>query len=181
MSDVTEVLSALDRGETDAAERLLPLVQDELRRLAAQKLACDKPSETHDATALVHAAYQRLIGADKPPAYRDRAHFFAVAARAMRRILIEKARVKLAQQDDPQQQQIDAATARKRDEELVALDEALEKLAATDPLKARLVELRYFAGLTGAQAAEVLGIPPAAADRSWAFARAWLQTEVRGQ
>src|SRR5436190_9379406 len=182
MSEVTHILSAIDQGDPHAAEQLLPLVYEELRRLAAQKLAQEKPGQTLQATALVHEAYLRLVGHDDSRHWKDRGHFFAAAAQAMRRILVDNARRKRAQKrgDGLQRQPLDAVAAPELDLELVALDEALSRLAAVDPVKARLVELRYFAGLTGEQAAEVLGISASTADRYWAFARAWLQAEVRG-
>jgi RNA polymerase sigma factor (TIGR02999 family) len=164
------------------AAELLPLVYDELRRLAAQQLAREAPGQTLEATALVHEVYLRLVGPADERRWNDRGHFFAAAAQAMRRILIDSARRKLAQKRGGglTRQPLDAVAAPGPDEELVALDEALQKLAALDPLKARLVELRYFAGLTGEQAAAALNISPTTADRHWAYARAWLQTEVRG-
>ena len=182
MSDVTQILSAIEQGDPRAAEQLLPLVYDELRKLAAQKLAHEKPGQTLAATALVHEAYLRLVGQNEPR-YRDRGHFFAAAATAMRRILIDGARRKQTQKRGGglHRQQLEAVAAPEPDEELLALDEALQKLAAEDPQKARLVELRHFAGLTGEQAAEVLGISPTTADRHWAYVRAWLQAEVRGR
>jgi RNA polymerase sigma factor (TIGR02999 family) len=183
MSEVTRVLAAIERGEAHAAEELLPLVYDQLRQLAAQKLAREKPGHTLQATALVHEAYLRLVGGEQPPSFKDRAHFFAAAAAAMRRILVDNARRKLTQKrgGGRRRQPLEAVAAPEPDAELLALDEALDRLAAADPQKARLVELRYFAGLTGDQAAEVLGISPTTADRHWAFARAWLQAEVRGR
>lgn len=182
MSDVTHILEAIEQGDPQAARQLLPLVYDELRRLAAQKLAHEKPGETLQATALVHEAYLRLVGQAKPSSYKDRSHFFAVAATAMRHILIDNARRKQTQKRGGglRQLPLDAVPTPEPDEELLALDEALQKLAEADPLKAQLVELRYFAGLTGEQAAEVLGISPTTADRYWAYARAWLQAEIRG-
>src|SRR6516164_3275567 len=182
MSEVTRILSAIDEGDPHAAEQLLPLVYDELRKLAARKLGKEKPGQTLQATALVHEAYLRLLGPDQPRSYRDRGHFFAAAATAMRRILIENARRKqtLKRGGGAQRQLLAEVAAPEPNQDLLALDEALQKLAATDPVKAQLVELRYFAGLTGEQAAEVLGISPATADRHWAYARAWLQAEVRG-
>jgi len=182
MDDVTHILSAIEQGDLHAAEQLLPLVYDELRQLAAARLTQEKPGQTLQATALVHEAYLRLVGGEGPRSYRDRGHFFAAAAVAMRRILIDNARRKLTQKrgGDRQRQEIDALAAPEPGEELLALDEALRKLNESDPLKAKLVELRYFAGLTGEQAAEVLGISPTTADRHWAYARAWLQAEVRG-
>jgi RNA polymerase sigma factor (TIGR02999 family) len=183
MSEVTRVLSGIEQGDPHAAEQLLPLVYDELRRLAARKLAQEKPGHTLQATALVHEAYLRLVGGEKPPSFQDRAHFFAAAAGAMRRILVDNARRKLTRKrgGGRRRQALEAVAAPEPDAEVLALDEALDRLAAADPQKARLVELRYFAGLTGDQAAEVLGISPTTADRHWAFARAWLQAEVRGR
>ena len=176
------MLEAAAGGDRKAAADLLPLVYDELRRLAAQKLASEKSGQTLQATALVHEAYLRLVGVAEPRVYRDRRHFFAAAASAMRRILIDQARRKQTEKHGsgrPRQELPDVA-ARQTDDELLALNEALEQLAAEDPVKARLVELRYFAGLTNDQAADVLGISPSTADRHWAYARAWLQTAVRG-
>ena len=183
MSDVTQILSAIEHGDPRAGEQLLPLVYGELRKLAAQKLAQEKPGQTLEATALVHEAYLRLVGADGGRCYKDRGHFFAAAATAMRRILIDNARRKQTEKRGGglQRHELDGVAVPEPDQELLALDEALEKLTATDPVKARLVELRYFAGLTGDQAAEVLGISPTTADRHWAYARAWLQAEVRGR
>jgi RNA polymerase sigma factor (TIGR02999 family) len=182
MADVTRILSAIEQGDPQAADQLLPLVYEELRRLAAQKLAQETPGQTLQATALVHEAYVRLVGQDQRPCYKDRGHFFAAAATAMRRILIDNARRKQTHKrgGGVQRQQLEDVAAPEPDEELLALDEALKKLAAADPVKARVVELRYFAGLTGEQAAEVLGISPTTVDRHWAYARAWLQAEVRG-
>jgi RNA polymerase sigma factor (TIGR02999 family) len=182
MSDVTRILSAIEQGDPHAAAQLLPLVYDELRQLAAAKLAQEKPGQTLDATALVHEAYLRLLGPAQPRLYQDRGHFFAAAAAAMRCILIDSARRKQAAKrgGGMQRHQLESLPAPEPEDELLALDEALRKLAAIDPIKARLVELRYFAGLTGEQAAQVLGISPATADRYWAYARSWLQAEVRG-
>jgi RNA polymerase sigma factor (TIGR02999 family) len=181
MSDVTRILSAIEQGDPLAAEQLLPLVYDELRKLAAAKMAHEKPGQTLDATGLVHEAYLRLVGSDSR-SYKDRSHFFAAAASAMHRILVDNARRKQAQKrgGDWKRQPLEVVAAPQPDDDLLALDEALEKLAANDPQKARLVELRYFAGLTNDEAAEVLGISPTTADRHWAYARAWLQAEVRG-
>jgi RNA polymerase sigma factor (TIGR02999 family) len=182
MDNVTHILSAIEQGDPQAADQLLPLVYDELRKLAAQKLAHEKPGHTLEATALVHDAYLRLVGQQEPRCYRDRSHFFAAAAAAMRRILIENIRRKRTRKrgGDWKRQPLEAVVAPEPDDELLAVDEALQKLAAIDPKKAKLVELRYFAGLTGEQAAEVLGISATTADRHWAYARAWLQAEVRG-
>ncbi len=182
MTEVTRILSAIEQGDPHAAEQLLPLVYDELRKLAAQKLAQEKPGQTLQATALVHEAYIRLIGQDQGRSYKDRSHFFAAAATAMRRILIDNARRKRTRKrgGGVQPRPIEEVAAPEPGQQLLALDEALEKLATIDPAKAKLVELRYFAGLTGEQAAEVLGISPTTADRHWAYARAWLRAEVRG-
>jgi len=182
MSEVTRILSAIEQGDAHGAEQLLPLVYDELRKLAAQKLAHEKPGQTLNATALVHEAYLRLVGAAEPGIYGDRRHFFAAAAGAMRRILIDQARRKQTEKHGGgrRRQQLPDLAAPQRADELLALDEALERLAAEDPVKARLVELRYFAGLTNDQAAIVLGVSASTADRHWAYARAWLQTAVRG-
>jgi RNA polymerase sigma factor (TIGR02999 family) len=182
MSDVTHILSAIEQGDPRAAEQLLPLVYDELRRLAAHKLAQEKPGQTLQATALVHEAYLRLVGAGPSETWDNRRHFFAAAAEAMRRILVDNARRKQSckhgagrqrQDMDP-----DALVAPEPDLDLLALEPALQRLAEHDPLKAKLVELRYFAGLTGDQAAEVLGISASSADRHWVYTRAWLRREL---
>jgi RNA polymerase sigma factor (TIGR02999 family) len=183
MTDVTQILNAIEQGDPQAASQLLPLVYDELRRLAGHKLAQEKAGNTLQPTALVHEAYLRLVGdrtSSRP--FKDRGHFFAAAASAMRRILIDSARRKRAQKrgGGMARQELDAIAAPEPDEDILAVDEALEKLAGSDPAKAKLVELRYFAGLTGEQAAEVLGISPTTADRHWAYARAWLRAEIRG-
>ena len=182
MSDVTQILSQIESGDPSAAEKLLPLVYDELRNLAAAKLAFEKPGQTLQATALVHEAYMRLVGSETHRTYHDRSHFFASAASAMRRILVDNARARRSDKRGGvrQRQPLEDVAAPLPDDELLALQEALDQLAAEDPLKAQLVELRYFAGLTGNQAAEVLGISPSTADRHWVFARAWLQAKVRG-
>jgi RNA polymerase sigma factor (TIGR02999 family) len=182
MSDVSRILSAIEQGDPHAAEQLLPLVYDELRKLAAQKLAQEKPGQTLQATALVHEAYLRLVGGDSPRLYRDRGHFFATASTAMRRILIDQTRRKHSRKrgSGAEREELPDIVAPQPDPELLALDQALDKLAVVDPVKAKLVELRYFAGLSGDQAAEVLGISPSTGDRYWAYARAWLQAEVRG-
>jgi len=182
MHDVTRMLSAAQNGDAVAARKLLPLVYDELRKLAAQRLRHEKAGQTLQPTALVHEAYLRLVDVDHTQQWNGRAHFFGAAAEAMRRILIDNARRRKTQKrgDGWQPQELDAVIAPAPDDELLALDEALQRLAAIEPAKAKLVELRYFAGLTGEQAAEVLGISPTTADRHWAYARAWLQTEIRG-
>jgi RNA polymerase sigma factor (TIGR02999 family) len=182
MFEVTRILSAIEQGDPHAAEQLLPLVYDALRQLAAQRLAHEKPGQTLQATALVHEAWLRLMGLNLPSGYRGRGHFLAAAATVMRRILIDNARHRLAKKRGGQwvRQPLESIAAPEQDEELQALDEALERLAVEDPLKARLVEMRYFLGLTADETAEALGISPSTADRHWAFARAWLQTQVRG-
>jgi RNA polymerase sigma factor (TIGR02999 family) len=183
MNDVTRILSDIGRGDARAAEQLLPLVYDELRKLAARRLAREQPGQTIQATALVHEAYIRLVGRDEARKWEGCDHFFAAAAQAMRRILVENARRKSAGKRGGglERRPLEEVVAPQPDDELLALDVALQVLAATDPVKARLVELRYFAGMTGEQAARVLGISPATADRHWAFAKAWLRNEVRGQ
>jgi RNA polymerase sigma factor (TIGR02999 family) len=187
MSDVSRILSAIEQGHPHAAEQLLPLVYDELRQLAAQKLAGEKPGQTLQATALVHEAYLRLVAGrqtDVPHAqhWNSRGHFLAAAAEAMRRILIESARRKRAQKRggglEPLELEADASAAQADDEKLLALDEALAGLEQKDPRKARLVKLRFFAGLSIREAAETLGISTATADRDWAYARAWIQREM---
>src|SRR5262245_49418443 len=181
MSDFTRILSQIEQGDPRAAEELLPLVYEELRKLAAAKLALEKPGQTLQATALVHEAYLRLVGNDAQRAYQDRGHFFASAATAMRHILVDNARARrsIKRGGLRERKPLEDLAAPLPDEELLALHEALEQLAAEDSVKARLVELRYFAGLTGDQAAEVLGLSSSTADRHWVFARAWLQTKVR--
>ena len=180
MSDVTRILSAIEQGDSHAAEQLLPLVYDELRKLAAQKLAQEAPGQTLQATALVHEAYLRLVGAEAEQPWDNRGHFFAAAAEAMRRILVEKARRKqrLRHGGGLRKQSLknnEPAVADPLDAiDLLALDEALERLEAASPRRARLVKLRYFAGLSQQDAAEALGISRRAADRLWALARAWL-------
>jgi RNA polymerase sigma factor (TIGR02999 family) len=190
MNEVTRVLFAIEAGDPQAAEQLLPLVYDELRRLAAQRLAGEGPGHTLQPTALVHEAYLKLVGADPQQPWNGRVHFFAAAAEAMRRILIDharrkhrarrgggKKRVELGDMDD-----IAMVTESGQADELLALDDALTQLAVADPRRAELVRLRYFAGLTLEQAAELLGISRATADRHWAFARAWLYDALtRGQ
>jgi RNA polymerase sigma factor (TIGR02999 family) len=183
MSEVSRVLDAIAEGDAQAASQLLPLVYDELRRLAAYKLSRENAGNSLQPTALVHEAYLRLVGdTGKGRSFRDRGHFFAAAAMAMRRIVIDSARRKQARKRGGglHRQPLEGVAAPEPEDDLLALDEALEKLAGQDPVKARLVELRYFAGLTGEQAAEVLQISPTTADRHWAYARAWLQAEIRG-
>jgi RNA polymerase sigma factor (TIGR02999 family) len=184
MSDVTQALNAIRQGDPQAAGRLLPLVYDELRKLAAQKLAHEAAGQTLQPTALVHEAWLRLVGDGTGQRWDGRGHFFAAAAEAMRRILVENARRKrsLKRGGDRARQELDpeAVAAPEVSEDLLALDEALDKLAAADPQAAELVKLRYFAGLTIPQAAEALGVSPRTADSWWAYARAWLLAELQG-
>ena len=184
MSDVTRILSQIEQGDPQAAEQLLPLVYDELRKLAAVKLTQEKPGQTLQATALVHEAWLRLFGDSDTRNWDSRGHFFAAAAEAMRRILVDNARRKRAgkrggQLARQELEDVDIA-APTPSEDLVALDEALAKLKAQDPVKARLVKLRYFAGLTEEDAARVLGVSRATVQRHWRFAKAWLLDELRG-
>jgi RNA polymerase sigma factor (TIGR02999 family) len=182
VSEVTRILSAIEQGEPSAAEQLLPLVYDELRKLAAEKMAHERPGHTLEATALVHEAYLRLVGNGRDPHWNSRGHFFAAAAEAMRRILIGNARQKHALKRGGHARRVDLDAVeladRPADEKLLALDAALIRLTDKDPVKAELVKLRYFAGLTTQEAAAVLGISTATADRYWAYARAWLQYEM---
>jgi RNA polymerase sigma factor (TIGR02999 family) len=184
MSDATRILSAIEQGDPHAAEQLLPLVYDVLRKLAAQKLTQERPGQTLQATALVHEAYVRLVDVDQVRPRNSRGHFFAAAAEAMRRILIEHARRKRRQRHGGGRQRraldLEALTAQEPADELLALQDALERLAAHDPLKARLVELRFFAGLTLAEAATCLGISLSTADRAWRYARAGFYTAMDG-
>ena len=179
MSDVTRVLSAIDQGDAQAAQQLLPLVYDELRRLAAAHLAREKPGQTLNPTALVHEAYLRLVGDQH---FENRRHFFAAAAQAMHRILVENARRKLRRKRGGKLQRIeldaDDLVAPEREDRLLALDEALERFAEIEPAKAELVKLRWFGGLSLDAAASLVGISPSTADRWWAYARAWLRVEI---
>ena len=182
MSDVTQILSAIEQGDGQAAERLLPLVYDELRKLAAAKLSHEKPGQTFDATGLVHEAYIRLVDVERVQHWNSRGHFFAAAAEAMRRILVEKARRKRRlkhggelvrvelDQNEPQNPSSDNL--------VLAVDESLEALAEQNAQAAELVKLRYFAGFTLPQAAEALGVSPRTAHRLWCYAKAWLHTEL---
>jgi len=184
MTDVTRILSAIGQGDPHAAAQLLPLVYDELRRLAAAQMAREKPGQTLNATALVHEAYLRLVGPADDQRWQDRGHFFAVAAEAMRRILVENARRKMRKKRGGERVRVDleavAPAAPSLDDDLLDLDEALTRLAETDPTAAELVKLRYFAGLSIPQAAEALGIGARSADRLWAYARAWLRDALSG-
>jgi RNA polymerase sigma factor (TIGR02999 family) len=185
MTDVTQLLDAAARGDRQAAHDLLPLVYDELRRLAAHKLAQEAPGHTLAPTGLVHEAYLRLVGEQDEAKWAGRGHFFAAAAEAMRRILVENARRKHAQKRGGGQarQELDPATvaAPEHSDDLLALHEALDRLAATDAQAAELVKLRYFAGLALPDAARALGVSPRTADRLWAYARAWLYRAIHGE
>jgi RNA polymerase sigma factor (TIGR02999 family) len=184
MNDVTQILSAIELGDPQAAGQLLPLVYDELRRLAGQRLAREAPGNTLQATALVHEAYLRLVGDDAGQSWEGRRHFFAAAAEAMRRILVESARrrhsLKRGGGRERHSVDPDELAAAEPDAQLLALDEALGRLSELDAQKAELVKLRYFAGLTISQAAEALGISTATASRHWTFTRAWLRQQVTG-
>ncbi len=204
MSEITRILSQIESGDPSAAEQLLPLVYDELRKLAAAKLAHEKPGQTLQATALVHEAYLRLVGpGDRSqesgvsdsrltpdscpltPVFNSRGHFYAAAAEAMRRILIQNARRRNAQKRGGQWERIELdpalLPAEQRSDKLLALDEALLRLEGEQPEKAQLVKLRFFAGMTNQEAAAVLGISTTTADRHWAYARAWIQREMAAE
>jgi RNA polymerase sigma factor (TIGR02999 family) len=183
MSDVTRMLSAIGQGDPSAAEQLLPLVYDELRQLAAQKLAHEQPGQTLQPTALVHEAYLRLVGGDQVHDWDGRRHFFAAAAEAMRRILIDRARHKQTRKAGGGRRRLDLdglepALEEDDGDRLLALDEALRLLEAEDPRKAELVKLRFFAGLTAAQAAAALGVSASTAEKDWAYARSWLRVAI---
>jgi RNA polymerase sigma factor (TIGR02999 family) len=185
MSDVTRILSAIDEGDPRAAEQLLPLVYSELRRLAAVKMANESPGQTLQATALVHEAFLRLVDRDRPQDWNGRGHFFAAAAEAMRRILVERVRHKRS---------LKAGGGRRRQDlldielagggsrlDLLALNAALEKLEKQDARRAQVIKLRFFTGLTIAETAKVLGVSESTADNDWAYARSWLRVEIEGQ
>jgi RNA polymerase sigma factor (TIGR02999 family) len=182
VSDATKILAAIERGEPQAAERLLPLVYDELRKLAAARLAHEQPGHSLQATALVHEAYVRLVGDADAAQWDNRGHFFAAAAEAIRRILVESARRRksLKRGGGRERHDLDGldAPAGQQGDELLAVHEALDRLAVVDARAAELVKLRYFAGFTGKEAAEVLGVAPRTADNLWAYARAWLAVEM---
>ena len=185
MSDLTPSLQATVNAETGAAHEMLPLVYEELRRLAVQRLRAEAPGQTLQATALVHEAYLRLASANDAPQWESRGHFFAAAAEAMRRILVENVRRKRSLKRGGNltregMEEIGLVAAGEPMEDLIALDEALEKLAIQDPEKAKLVKLRYFAGMTIAESAELLGISDATAKRWWTYARTWLSEEMAG-
>jgi RNA polymerase sigma factor (TIGR02999 family) len=183
MDDVTRILSAIEQGDAHAAGQLLPLIYEELRRLAAQRLAQEKPGQTLQATALVHEAYLRLVAGGEVQVWNSRGHFFAAAAEAMRRIFLNRARDKKRQKRGGgwKRQDLDALDVADHasDEQLVALDEAMERLGQEMPACAELVKLRFFAGLTQAEAAQALGLAKRTADRHWAYARAWLYEALR--
>ena len=183
MSDVSHILSAIEGGDLQAAEKLLPLVYEELRRLASQRLAREAPGQTLHSSDLVHEAYLRLVGEGDQKRWDSRAHFFSAAAEAMRRILVEKARRKKRVKHGGNRLRVDLETvgclAKEPSEDLEALDEALTKLAAEDPAKAELVKLRFFAGLNMPEIAQVLKISLATAERHWTYARTWLYAELK--
>jgi RNA polymerase sigma factor (TIGR02999 family) len=184
MTDVTRILSDIEQGNTKAAEQLLPLVYDELRKLAAQKLAREKPGQTLQATALVHEAYLRLVDVERAPHWDSRAHFFAAAAEAMRRIIVDNARRKtrVKHRGDRERVEIELIDlpTRMTSESLLALDDALAELSRHEPWKAQLVTLRYFGGMTIEQAADVLKVSRVTAHRDWTYARAWLHRRITG-
>jgi RNA polymerase sigma factor (TIGR02999 family) len=187
MQDVTSILSAIENGDRSATEALLPLVYDELRRLAAARIAQESPGQTLQATALVHEAYVRLVNVDGAPSWDSRGHFFAAAAEAMRRILVEQARRKHSQKrgGGARRVEIDACAIEAPDDspvtDLLALDEALKQFEIEEPIRARVVKLRYFAGLSIPDTAKALGISPATAKRHWVYARSWLYGKIQGQ
>jgi RNA polymerase sigma factor (TIGR02999 family) len=182
MNEVTRILQAIDQGDPQAAEQLLPLVYDELRRVAAERLAREKPGQTLQATALVHEAYLRLVEAEKSRHWNSRVHFFAAASEAMRHILVDQAKRKLSLKRGGDRERLDLdmadLIAPEVSDEVLAVDEALSALAAVDARAAELVKLRYFAGMSIPEAAEVLNIPSRSADRLWAYARAWLRRAI---
>lgn len=185
MSDVTQILHQIESGDPSAAEQLLPLVYEELRKLAGVKMAQESPGHTLQATALVHEAYVRLVETDLHQQWDSRGHFFVAAAEAMRRILVESARRRLTLKRGGDRNRVDAEIPDVQSglglDDIVTLDEVLKRLAGKDGRKARLVELRYFAGLTIEEAARVLDVSVSTAERDWAFARAWLRREMLGE
>jgi RNA polymerase sigma factor (TIGR02999 family) len=186
MSDVTQILSQIEHGDPQAASQLLPLVYDELRRLAAARLAQEKPGQTLEATALVHEAYLRLAGGQECQTFENRAHFFAAAAEAMRRILIEHARSELRQKRGGNLNRAsiddwDKLASRTPPEQLLEINEALDRLAVEEPSIAQLVKLRFFAGLSLGEAAEILGLSRSTAYEQWAYARAWLKCALQSK
>ena len=184
-SEVTRILQAAAQGDRKAAADLLPLVYEELRKLAAQRLAREEPGQTLQATALVHEGYLRLVGGEAPQRFDGRGHFFAAAAEAMRRILVDNARHKQSLKGGGGRRRVDLdgieLAAGLPSTDVLALDEALKKLSRDHPRKAELVKLRYFAGLTNDEAAEALGVSPSTVDNDWAYARSWLRVELDGR
>jgi RNA polymerase sigma factor (TIGR02999 family) len=183
MKDVTKILSQIQSGDPSAAEQLLPLVYDELRKLAAAKIAKEKPGQTLQATALVHDAYVRLVDFDRAQQWNSRGHFFGAAAEAMRRILVENARRKSGPEAGGGRCRVElpeVAAVHGPDQDVIALSEALEKLQTKDSRAAELVKLRFFAGLTRSEAAEALGVSVASVDNDWAYAKGWLKAELAG-
>ena len=182
MSDFTQLMNAIEAGNPQAADQLLPLVYDELRRLAAKKLAQERPGHTLDATALVHEAYLRLVGAENPPRFKDRIHFYAAAAEAMRRILVDSARKKKAKKRSGPQQRVEwhdnIEAPVKVTDDLLAIDEAVTLLATEDAEAAQLVKLRFYIGLSVDEAADVMGLARATAYRTWSYAKAWLRAKL---
>ena len=183
MSDVTQLLGAIDAGDPKAAGELLPLVYEELRKLAAAKMAQEKPGQTLQATALVHEAWLRLIGSDEQKAWNGRGHFFGAAAEAMRRILVDRARQKARRRHGGGLERVDLEhvnlATEDSDETLLAMSEALEALARESPQKAEIVKLRYFTGLENQEIADALGISLSSVERGWAYARSWLHRELK--
>jgi RNA polymerase sigma factor (TIGR02999 family) len=185
MSDVTHLIEQIESGDPNAAEHLLPLVYEELRKLASKKLSKEKPGQTLQTTVLVHEAYLRLVDTDQPQQWNGRSHFFGAAAEAMRRILVENARRKQAQKHGGQMQRLEldvaTAVAEELSDDLLAVDEALTRLEEQWPEKAKLVKLRYFAGLTIPEASQAMKISTATAERHWRFARAWLHSQLKSR
>ena len=183
MSDVTRILDQIQKGDPHAAKHLFPLVYDELRKLAAEKMSREKPEQTLDATALVHEAWLRLVGVESEVTFENRRHFFGAAAEAMRRILVDRARERNTQKRGGDRKRIHldqlSLAAERTPAEFLALHEALDRLAIKDPRKAELVKLRFFTGLTLEQAAEALGVSTSTADNDWAYARSWLKAELQ--
>ncbi len=182
VNDVTRILNSLDQSGPEATKQLIPIIYEELRRLATAKMAHERPGQTLQATALVHEAWLRLVGADAPQHWNSRGHFFAAAAEAMRRILIENARRKATEKHGGKLERVDLSDVdvaiKTDDERLLLVDEALQKLAAQDQEAAELIKLRFFAGMSNAEAAQALGLSERTAGRLWAYARAWLFKEI---